>query len=91
MIIIEVSASQNHLSELFTALLHKRLEKWSVEENVLPDNSLGFRKGLRTEGGIFILTTLLDKYAKRGKKSSHVLSILQSFMIQFLTTFCLLS
>ena len=57
----------NHLSRLFTALLHKRLEKWSVKENVLPDNSLGFRKGLRTEDGIFILTTLLDKYAKRGK------------------------
>ena len=86
----------NHLSKLFTALLHERLEKWSVKENVLPDNSLGFRKGLRTEDGIFILTTLLDKYSKRGgggggEDSSHVLSILQSFMIQFLTTSCLLS
>ena len=58
----------NHLSKLFTALLHKRLEKWSVKENVLPDNSLGFRKGLRTEDGIFILTTLLDKYAKTGER-----------------------
>ena len=66
MIIIEVFASQIK-SELFTALLHKRLKKWSVKENVLPDNSLGFRKGLRTEDGIFILTTLLDKYAKRGE------------------------
>ena len=58
----------NHLSKLFTALLHKGLEKWSVKENVLPDNSLGLRKGLRTEDGIFILTTLLDKYAKRGER-----------------------
>ena len=56
------------MSKLFTALLHKRLEKWSVKENVLLDNSLGFRKGLRTEDGMFILTTLLDKYAKRGER-----------------------
>ena len=54
----------NHLSELFTALLHKRLEKWSVKENVLPGNSLGFIKGFGTKSGIFILTTLLDKCAK---------------------------
>ena len=60
--------NSNHLSNLFTALKHKTLEKWSVKENVLPDNSLGFRKGLRTEDGIFILTTLLDKYAKRGER-----------------------
>ena len=51
----------NHLSKLFTALLHKRLEKWSETDNILPEKSSGFRKGLRTEYGIFVLTTILDK------------------------------
>ena len=37
-------------------------------ENVLPFNSLGFRKGLRTENGIVILTNLLDKCSKREER-----------------------
>ena len=35
---------------------------------ILPHNSLGFRKGFRTEDAMFILSTLLDKYAKSGTK-----------------------
>ena len=58
----------NYLSKLFTAILHRRLEKWSIQNNILPNKSLGFRKGLRTEDGIFVLTTILDKYAKEGSK-----------------------
>ena len=55
---------------MFTALLQKRLEKWTAVNNILPNKSLGFRKGLRTEDGIFILTTVLNEYAKRTKVSS---------------------
>ena len=55
----------NHLSKLFTALLNKRLEQLSKSNNILLEKSLGFRKGLRTEDGIFVLTTILDKYAKK--------------------------
>ena len=58
----------NHLSKLFTATMHRRLEKWSIQNNILPNESLGFRKGLRTEDGIFVLTTILDKYANEGSK-----------------------
>ena len=58
----------SHLSKLFTALLHKRLEKWTTVNKILPNNSLGFNKRLRTEDGIFILTTVSDKYAKKGQK-----------------------
>ena len=29
---------------------------------------MGFRKGLRTEDGLFILTSLFDKYARKGQK-----------------------
>ena len=39
----------------------------------LSEKSLGFRKGLRTEDGIFLLTTILEKYVKKGKKCSLVL------------------
>ena len=58
----------NHLSKLFTAILHGRLEKWSIQNNILPNQSLGFRKGLTTEDGTFVLTTILDKYTKEGSK-----------------------
>ena len=59
----------NHLSKLFTSLLDKRLQLWANSNNVLPDNSVGFRKGVRrTEDGLFIFTSLLDKYAKKRKK-----------------------
>ena len=47
----------NHLTKLFTQLLNKRLTKWT-----------DFRKGLRTEDGLFILESITDKYAKKGSK-----------------------
>ena len=77
----------SHLSKQFTVLLRKRLEKWTAVSNILPNKSSGFRKGLRTEDGIFILTTVLDKYAKRDKKSIHVLLISLNSMIQSITIF----
>ena len=58
----------NHLSKLFTSILCKRLQMWVEKEGILPDNALGFRKGLRTEDGLFVLTSMLDKYAKKGTK-----------------------
>ena len=38
------------------------------QKGILPEKSLEFRKGLRTEDGLFILTSLLDKYARKGQK-----------------------
>ena len=58
----------NHLSKLFTLILNNKLDKWVEQRHILPDNSLGFRKGLRTEDGLFILTSILGKYAKKGEK-----------------------
>ena len=58
----------NHLSKLFTALLHKFLGKWSETNNISPEKSLGFRRGLRTEDGIFILTTILINMQRKEKK-----------------------
>ena len=58
----------NHLSKLFTSVLCDKLQSWVSQKGIVPDKSLGFRKGLRTEDGLFILTSLLDKYAKKGQK-----------------------
>ena len=60
--------TSNHLPKLFTAIMRRRLEKWSIQNNILPSKSLGFRKGLRTGDGIFVSTTILDKYSKEGSK-----------------------
>ena len=58
----------NHLSKLFTSVLCDRLQPWVSQKGIVPDKSLGFKKGLRTEDGLFILTSLLDKYAKKDQK-----------------------
>ena len=43
------------------------MKGWS-QNKILPNNSLGFNLGFLTKDAIFILSTLLDKYAKCGKK-----------------------
>ena len=58
----------NHLSKLFTLILNKRLQAWADQNDVIPDQSLGFRKGLRTEDWLFVLNSILNKYARKGQK-----------------------
>ena len=58
----------DHLSKIFTSILNERLESYVKLKHILPHQSLGFRKGFRTEDAMFILSTILDKYAKRGSK-----------------------
>ena len=73
----------SHLSKLFTCVLNKRLEKWVEFNKILPDRSFGFRKGLKTEDGLFVFSTILDKYGKRDKRFTPVLLIVKSLMIPF--------
>ena len=49
----------SHLSKLFTALLHKRLEKWTAVNNILPNNS--------NRRWNFYLNNCIE-YAKKGQK-----------------------
>ena len=58
----------NHISKLFSKCLNKRIDDFITIQNKLPDNSLGFRKGLRTEDGMFLLKTVTNKYTKLGKR-----------------------
>ena len=46
--------------------MNEKLTKWTEINKILPENSLGFRKGLRTEDGLFILESIIDKYARKG-------------------------
>ena len=50
---------------------------------ILPKKSLGFRKGLRTEDGLLVLSTILDNMQNRDKTFTPVLLILKSSMIPF--------
>ena len=62
-------SSQSQLrNDKYIMILNNRLDKWVEQRHILPDNSLGFRKGLRTEDGLLILTSILGKYAKKGEK-----------------------
>ena len=49
----------NHLLKLFTSVLCDRLQSWVSQKGILPEKSLGFRRGLRREYGLFILMSLL--------------------------------
>ena len=57
-----------HIAKLFAKCINTRVEKYLKEQNLLPDNSLGFRKGIRTEDAMFVLKTVADKYKKLGKR-----------------------
>ena len=58
----------NHISKLFAKCLNKRINFYVQKNGILPDNSLGFRKGIRTEDAIFAFTTLATKYQKLGNR-----------------------
>ena len=55
----------NHLTKLFAQLLNERLTKWTEIDKILPETPLGFRKGLITEDGRFVLESMIDKYARK--------------------------
>ena len=58
----------NHISKLFAKCINKRIETYLSQHHVLPDNSLGFRKNIRTEDAMFLLKTTAQKYNKLGKR-----------------------
>ena len=50
------------LSKLFTNVLHNRLSQFAADNDLIPSNQIGFRKGFRTSDHILTLKTLIDKY-----------------------------
>ena len=57
----------NALASLFAKCINKRIQDFLEEQSLLPKNSLGFRKGYRTEDGMFLLNTITQKYTTLNK------------------------
>ena len=58
----------NHIAKILSKCINSRIESYLKINKLLPDNSLGFRKGIRTEDAMFVLKKVSEKYQKLGKK-----------------------
>ena len=58
----------NAIGKLFNKCLNSRIEKYLTDNKILKENSMGFRKGYRTEDAIFTLKTVQEKYNKMNKR-----------------------
>ena len=57
------------LGKIFLPILNKRLTKFSIDEGLLSETQLGFKKGNRCSDAQLIIHNLIDKYChKYGKK-----------------------
>ena len=56
------------LCKLFCLVLYNRLSVFSDNNNVIPPNQIGFRKGSRTSDHVLVLKSLIDKYINGPKK-----------------------
>ena len=52
----------SNLSKLFLTVLHNRLNVFVNENNLIPKNQIGYRKGSRTTDHILTLKSIIDKY-----------------------------
>ena len=53
------------LGKLFLSVLNNRLQKFSLDQNLLSETQLGFRKGNRTSDAHIIIRNLVDKYCHK--------------------------
>ena len=60
------------ISKLFSLVLNNRLTKFMEENNLIPENQIGFRKGYRTSDHVLTLKTIIDKYLHKCKKHMYV-------------------
>lgn len=57
------------LCKLFCLVLYNRLSVFTDDNNVIPPNQIGFRKGSRTSDHVLVLKSLIDKYINGPGKS----------------------
>ena len=69
------------LYKLLTAILQKRLEKYCKENNILPENALGFVSGNRTSDAHLILHYITQNYCHKNNK--HIYSCFVDFSKAF--------
>ena len=58
----------NPVAKIFAKCINYRLQNFLETKKLLPDNSLGFRKNMRTEDGMFLLNSAVKKYVKPKSK-----------------------
>jgi hypothetical protein len=52
----------SNLAKLFCSVLHNRLICFATENNLIPRNQIGYKKGARTTDHILTLKNIIDKY-----------------------------
>ena len=55
------------LSKVFAIMLNERLENWSISNNVMRIEQIGFQKKSRTSDHLFVLKTVIDFYKSQGQ------------------------
>lgn len=58
----------NAIGKLFNKCVNERLDNYLMQNNLLPENSFGFRKGIQTEHAMHVLKTVTSQYKQLGKK-----------------------
>jgi hypothetical protein len=53
------------LAKVFSSVLNNRLDTFIVDNQILHDTQIGFKKGSRTSDHLFVLDTLVDKYVRK--------------------------
>jgi hypothetical protein len=56
----------------YTSILNRRLYQWLEDNNRIPENQAGFRKGYSTHDHIFVLYSVVQKYLCRTGKKLYV-------------------
>ena len=59
------------LSKLFSSVLHLRLKKYVLDNNILREEQLGFREGNRTSDSHIILYNLIQKYCQNNNQKIY--------------------
>ena len=65
----------NIMSKIFSHILNERLKLWCEDNNLIPEEQAGFRKGYCTVDNIFSLNALVQKYISKPKGRFYALFV----------------
>ena len=56
------------VDKLFTSIINNRITESVYTNHLIKFNQIGFRKGYKTAGHVFVMKTLIYNYLNKGKK-----------------------
>lgn len=65
----------NIMSKIFSFILNERLKRWCEDNDLIPEEQAGFRKGYSTVDNIFSLNALVQKYISKPKGRFYALFV----------------